>query len=61
MKMNNAEDKMQSSGLPETEAYREVTVEAVTDAFTVTGEKPVDYRYVRHGHGPCACCGPHSE
>ncbi len=22
---------------------------------------PVDFRRVRHGHGPCACCGPYSE
>lgn len=59
--MHNAEDKMWSSDLPETEAHREVAVEAVANAVTVTGEKPVYYRYVRHGHGPCACCGPHSE
>jgi hypothetical protein len=24
-------------------------------------EKPVDYRRVQHGHGPCSCCGPYSE
>lgn len=24
-------------------------------------EKPVDYRYIPHGHGPCHCCGPYSE
>lgn len=23
--------------------------------------KPVDFRRVQHGHGPCACCGPYSE
>lgn len=24
-------------------------------------KKPVDFRYVPHGHGPCSCCGPLSE
>lgn len=24
-------------------------------------EKPVDYRYVPHGQGPCSCCGPYGE
>jgi hypothetical protein len=23
--------------------------------------KPVDYRYVPHGQGPCDCCGPYGE
>jgi hypothetical protein len=23
--------------------------------------RPVDFRRVQHGHGPCACCGPYSE
>lgn len=24
-------------------------------------DKPVDFRYVPHGHGPCTCCGPYGE
>jgi hypothetical protein len=24
-------------------------------------EKPVDFRYVPHGHGPCSCCGQLGE
>lgn len=24
-------------------------------------KKPVDFRYVPHGHGPCSCCGQLGE
>lgn len=23
--------------------------------------RPIDFRNVPHGHGPCSCCGPYSE
>lgn len=25
------------------------------------GDTSPDFRYVRHGEGPCSCCGPYSE
>lgn len=64
----NTEDKMQSSGLQETEACSNANKEAeknrkeaAEDIAVMADEKPIDYRYVRHGQGPCDCCGPHSE
>jgi len=31
------------------------------DASNEAKSHSVDFRYVPHGQGPCACCGPHSE
>lgn len=55
----DTEDKKQPSSLKEGGVSKEAE-EAVADAAAAE-EKPVDYRYVRHGQGPCDCCGPHSE
>lgn len=35
--------------------------ESKPSPITEVKEKPVDFRYVAHGDGPCSCCGPWTE
>lgn len=54
----DSDDKAQRLAFGEADRKTE---EAAVEAVATESEKPVDYRYVRHGQGPCSCCGPHSE
>jgi len=35
--------------------------ESTSSPGSIDQEKPVDFRYVPHGHGPCSCCGQLGE